>query len=161
MNTIIKSILLFCTVLIAIPSFAQNVDQKVKDDQDLKAYFSKKKLKPVKTASGLYYVITKQGSGDNAQKGERVTMNYVGKFLDGRKFDGNIDEQGNSIRPFQFTLGVGQVIPGWDEGVQLLNLGSKATIFLPSGLGYGPGGVGPIPPNSILVFDVEVVNIAR
>ena len=87
-------------------------------------------------------------------------MNYLGKFLDGKKFDGNVDENFKSTRaPLQFTLGVGQVIAGWDEGIQLLNPGTRATLYIPSAIGYGPNGRGPIPPNTVMVFDVELISV--
>ncbi len=156
MHNTIKSILLVCTLLLSFTGFAQ--DQKAKDDQLFKEYFAKNKIKATKTASGLYYIITKKGSGENAKKGQTAVMNYLGKFLDGRKFDANVDDNFKNIRPFQFVLGVGQVIPGWDEGIQLLNPGTRATLYIPSGIGYGPGGRGPIPPNTVMVFDVELVS---
>ena len=88
-------------------------------------------------------------------------MKYLGTFLDGKKFDGNVDDNFNSTRPFPFTLGIGQVIKGWDEGVQLLNPGCRATLYLPSGLAYGERAMGPIPANSILVFDVELLSVEK
>ena len=155
-NTV-RTLLLACTLLFAYTGFAQ--DQKAKDDQILKDYFAKNHIKATKTASGLYYVIRKKGTGDNAQKGKVVSMNYLGKFLDGKSFDGNMDANYNSTRaPLSFTLGMGQVIQGWDEGIQLLNAGTRATLYIPSGLGYGPGGRGPIPANTVMVFDVELVS---
>jgi FKBP-type peptidyl-prolyl cis-trans isomerase len=86
-------------------------------------------------------------------------MNYTGKLMDGTKFDSNQDSTFHHMEPFTFPIGVGQVIPGWDEGVMLLNKGAKATLFIPSGLAYGEHPPTPaIPANSILVFDVEVVS---
>ena len=159
MNTTIKSLFLVCSMLITFSCFAQTAaDQKRKDDQLLKSYLLKNKIKATKTQSGLYYVITKKGTGENAKAGQMVTMNYVGKFLDGKKFDGNVDDNFKSIRPLSFTLGAGQVMSGWDEAVQLLNTGCRATIYLPSDIAYGPGGRGPIPPNTVLVFDVELIS---
>ncbi len=146
-------------MLLSFVGFGQDAGQKAKDEATLKAYFAKNNIKATRTPSGLYYVITKKGTGANAQKGQRVSMKYLGKFLDGKKFDANVDDNFNSTRPFAFTLGVGQVIAGWDEGVQLLNPGCRASLYLPSGLAYGPGGTGPIPPNSVLIFDVELVSI--
>ena len=158
MSHTIKALFLACTLLFSYAGFAQ--DQKTKDDEILKEYFKKNKIKALKTASGLYYVITKKGTGENAKKGQNVSMNYYGKFLDGKKFDGNVDENFKSTRaPLQFTLGIGQVIPGWDEGIQLLNPGTRATLYIPSGIGYGPSGRGPIPANTIMVFDVELLSV--
>jgi FKBP-type peptidyl-prolyl cis-trans isomerase FkpA len=126
------------------------------DDKTLQLYFAKNNLHPTKTSSGLYYVITQKGMGDNAKTGKKVTMNYTGKLLDGTVFDSNIDPKFGHVQPFTFPLGQGQVIKGWDEGVQLLNMGSKATFFILSSLAYGEHGTGPIPANAVLIFDVEL-----
>ena len=156
LNTI-KTLLFACTMLFGITAVAQT--QNEKDEAILKEYFKKNKIKATRTATGLYYVITKKGSGENAKKGQNVSMNYLGTFLDGKKFDGNIDEKYNSTRsPLNFQLGVGQVVPGWDEGIQLLNPGTRATLYLPSSVGYGAAGRGPIPPNTIMVFNVELLS---
>jgi FKBP-type peptidyl-prolyl cis-trans isomerase FkpA len=157
MNATLKGLFFICTMLFAFTGIAQ--DQKTKDDQIIKDHLAKNKIKASKTASGLYYSITKKGTGENAKKGQVVGMYYFGKFLDGRRFDGNMDESYKpSGNPLSFTLGVGQVVPGWDEGIQLLNPGTRATFYIPSALGYGPGGRGPIPANTIMVFDVELVS---
>jgi len=133
------------------------------DDKILQDYFTKNNIKATKTASGLYYVINKPGKGDNAKAGQLVSMNYIGKTIDGKQFDANVDENFQPLKDkqlFTFPLGQGRVIKGWDEGVQLLNKGSKATLYVPSPLGYGPRGAGAdIPPNTVLVFNVEVVDI--
>jgi len=133
------------------------------DDKLLKEYFAKNKISATKTASGLYYVISQKGSGDNAKPGNKVTMNYTGKLLDGTVFDSNTDPSKGHVQPFTFTLGQGMVIKGWDEGVQQLKLGSKGTLYIPSSLAYGATGAGngAIPPNSVLMFDVEVVGIDK
>ena len=152
-------------MLVAGNSFAQ--DQAQKDEQILKEYFAKNGIKATRTPSGLYYTIKKKGSGDNAKVGQTVTMNYYGKLLDGKRFDSNgIDDNFNPVpmspgrTAFSFPLGAHRVIAGWDEAVQLLNKGEQAVIYLPSGIAYGPNGAGgAIPPNAVLVFDVEVVAI--
>jgi FKBP-type peptidyl-prolyl cis-trans isomerase len=136
------------------------VDQAKVDDKLLQDYFAKNNIHATKTQSGLYYVVKQKGLGPNATAGKKVTMNYTGKLLDGTPFDSNIDPKFNHVSPFSFNLGQGQVIRGWDEGVQLLNMGSKATFFIPSSLAYGDRGAGQaIPPNAVLLFDVEVVGI--
>lgn len=158
-KNILNSLLLICSVFITTTVSAQ--DQAEKDDTILKEYFKKNKIKANKTASGLYYVIHKKGEGENAKAGKPVGMNYLGRFLDGVKFDGNIDENWAPVQGRQvlnFTLGVGQVIKGWDEGIQLLNKGTRATLYIPSHLAYGAAGRPRIPANSILMFDVEVVS---
>ncbi len=140
--------------------------QSLKDDKALQAYFTKNKLTPLKTASGLYYTITQEGSGDNPKTGDTVVMNYTGTLLDGTKFDSNEDTAFHHVTPFQFPLGKGQVIKGWDEGVALLKAGSKATFYIPSPMAYGaqarPGGASNpkgIPANSVLLFDVQLNEI--
>ena len=134
------------------------------DDKPLQDYIRNNKLKVEKTKSGLYYVITQKGSGDNAKAGQDVTMNYTGRLLDGTVFDSNVDPKFGHVQPFNFKLGAGQVIKGWDEGVALLNKGAKATLLIPSSMAYGsramPGGPNNpkgIPANSVLLFDVEMV----
>ncbi len=136
------------------------------DDKALQDYFAKNNIKATKTASGLYYVINKPGSGANAHAGQMVSMKYIGKTLEGKQFDANMDESGNLLdkgghkEPFSFGLGQGQVIKGWDEGIALLNKGAKATLYIPSPLAYGTQSPSPdIAPNSVLVFNVEVVDI--
>lgn len=107
------------------------------------------------TASGLKYIITKSTTGSLPQKGDEVQMNYTGMFLDGKKFDENLSTE----NPFSFKLGIGQVIGGWDEGILLLHEGEEAKLIIPSYLGYGEKGTGPIPPNATLVFDVKLLKI--
>src|SRR5690606_12314470 len=138
----------------------QAARQKEVDDQLLQEYFAQNGINPSKTESGLYYQIVKEGSGSTATPGQQVTVNYTGRTLDGNVFDSNVDPAFNHVEPFTFPLGQGAVIPGWDEGVALLKKGSKAKLFIPSPLAYGPASPGPeIPANSILVFDVEVTDI--
>ena len=139
--------------------------QMVIDEKALKAYFASKKITPIKTASGLYYSIKEEGNGEKPMTGDNVTMNYTGTLLDGTKFDSNEDTAFKHVQPFEFVLGRGAVIKGWDEGIALLKTGSKATLYIPSPLAYGPqarpgGGANPkgIPANSILLFDVQVVS---
>lgn len=96
---------------------AAEAKQMIKDDQMLKKYFSKNKITPTKTASGLYYTIKEEGKGEKAVAGDSVTMNYTGTLLDGTKFDSNTDTAFKHTQPYQFVLGRGAVIKGWDEGV--------------------------------------------
>ncbi len=130
------------------------------DDNKLQAYFAEKHLSPEKTSSGLYYIIDKKGSGPTVEKNQKVTVNYTGTNLEGKPFDSNVDPKFNHVEPFSFTAGVGQVIRGWDEGILLLNKGSKARFFIPSPLAYGQQDMGPdMGKNAILVFEVEIKNI--
>lgn len=157
-RTILSCVMLAGAIFVSRGASAQ--DQSKTDEKTLQEYFSKNHIKASKTASGLYYVISKKGSGDNAKAGQTVSVNYIGKFLDGKVFDANVNEKGEPVNgrdPLNFTVGVGQVIKGWDEGLQLLNPGTKGTLYIPSSLGYGAVDRGPIPANSILVFDVELL----
>ncbi len=109
-----------------------------------------------KTASGLYYVITKEGTGPQAAAGNTVYVDYTGTLVSGKKFDSSYDRG----TPIDFTLGHGEVIAGWDEGLALLKKGAKATFIIPSSLAYGASGAGPvIPPGATLIFDVELVDV--
>ena len=109
------------------------------------------------TKSGLKYKISKKGSGPNAKTNDLLSVHYSLQLVDGSEIDSSFT-RGN---PIEFTCGVGQVIKGWDEAMQLLNKGSKARLVIPSDLGYGAAGAGNgvIPPNATLVFDVELVDI--
>jgi FKBP-type peptidyl-prolyl cis-trans isomerase len=105
----------------------------------------------------LYYTITQEGTGPQITSGQKVSMRYTGKLLDGKVFDSNM---GNDKPVFTFPVGQHQVIAGWDEGVALLKKGTKATFYIISSLGYGARGAGAaIGPNAVLLFDVEVVDI--
>ncbi len=108
------------------------------------------------TDSGLRYQIIQQGSGAQAEKGKTVAVHYKGMFPDGQVFD-NSYQRGN---PIEFPVGMGNVIPGWDEGIQLLKVGDKARFVIPSHLAYGKRGAGGvIPPDATLVFDVELMDV--
>ena len=133
---------------------AEQIKRASKDSVEIKALLTK--YKDIKTtASGLKYIITKSTTGKIPQSGDEVEMNYTGMFLDGKKFDENL----NIESPFTFKLGLGQVIAGWDEGIMLLHEGEEAKLIIPSDLGYGEQGTGPIPPNTTLVFDVKLLKI--
>lgn len=107
------------------------------------------------TASGLKYAIIQEGEGELVGKEKQATVHYSGFLLDGTKFDSSVERD----EPFTFVAGVGQVIPGWDEGVQLMKKGSKARFIVPANLAYGDRDLGKIPPNSTLIFDVEVLDV--
>ncbi len=107
------------------------------------------------TESGLQYSIITEGEGENADSGNVVTVHYSGFLADGTKFDSSVERD----EPFSFLLGVGQVIPGWEEGLKLMNKGSKVRLVIPPELGYGGLSAGTIPPNSTLIFDVELVDV--
>lgn len=108
------------------------------------------------TASGLQYRDDAVGSGQEAKAGDHVVVHYTGMLTDGRKFDSSRDRD----EPFEFPLGAGNVIRGWDEGVAGMKPGGKRRLVIPPQLGYGARGAGNvIPPNATLVFDVELVRI--
>ncbi len=113
--------------------------------------------KEITTDSGLKYTVNSAGSGTRAKAGDIVKVHYTGKLTDGTIFDSSVQRN----KPFQFKLGEGQVIAGWDEGISQLYVGDKATITIPSELGYGDRDMGKIPPNSTLVFDVELLSVTE
>lgn len=108
------------------------------------------------TSSGLRYKITDKGNGNSAVVGKNVKVHYKGQLIDGTVFDSSFKRN----EPIEFTLGIGQVIKGWDEGLALLSEGDKARFIIPSDLAYGEAGAGGvIPPNANLIFDVELVSV--
>lgn len=129
-------------------------DETAKAEQELSEYLKNNNIKTKETASGLNYVITKEGNGEKPNVGTLIKVHYTGKLLDGTVFDSSV----NRNEPFQFVLGIGQVIPGWDEALQLLSKGSKAVLYIPYYLAYGDRGAGTIPPFSTLVFEVELID---
>ncbi len=164
LKTILPTLFLILSMSIHPMMFAQGkvAQQKAADDKLLTEFFAATKISPTKTKSGLYYAITKPGTGRNAMRGQTLTINYTGQTLDGKVFDSNIDPEFGHPSPLTFSLGMGQVIKGWDEGIQLLNAGSEAVLYIPSGLAYGARGAGDaIPPNAILIFDVVVLSIDK
>jgi peptidylprolyl isomerase len=126
----------------------------------LMADSAKAEEKMIKTASGLQYIDHQVGTGAEAVSGKSVSVHYTG-WLDeggkpGKKFDSSVDRG----QPFPFALGQGMVIKGWDEGVAGMKVGGKRTLYIPPQLGYGPRGFpGAIPPNSNLIFDVELLGV--
>lgn len=141
---------------------------KETEGEQLKKYLAENKITQKATASGLIFISKKAGKGTQAVKGKKVKVNYTGTLLDGTMFDtsvkedaqkGNILDPNRPYDPIEFELGVGQVIPGWDEAIALMKVGEKATIIIPSTIAYGPNGAGPIPPFSSLRFDVELIDV--
>jgi len=111
--------------------------------------------KEIMTSSGLTYVDEIIGTGNNPKTGDKVVVHYTGTLENGTKFDSSMDRD----RPFEFTIGVGRVIKGWDEGVSSMKVGGKRKLIIPPDLGYGSRNMGAIPPNSTLLFDIELIEI--
>jgi FKBP-type peptidyl-prolyl cis-trans isomerase len=145
------------------------------DSTAIHKYLKEKGLtdKAKSTPSGLYYIITKEGTGERPEKHDTVFTNYVGKLTNGSLFDTNVEEEHKKAgkytgpnpkkyQPFKFILGRRHVIAGWDEGLALMKKGGKAILIVPSSLGYGPRAMGKdIPANSTLVFDVELTDFKK
>ena len=131
--------------------------QLVKDNALILAYLKKNHATAKKTAGGTYYIVKKAGTGLPPKKGQTVRVLYRGTVLrTGKEFDSTAKRNND---PFAFALGVGQVIPGWDQGIAMLTKGSKAVLLIPSPLAYGARGAGAdIPPNTVLRFEVELVD---
>ena len=122
--------------------------------QVLDAFIAENGIEANPTESGLVYVCTKPGKGEQPQAGQNVKVHYTGKLLDGTVFDSSV-ERGE---PISFPLGSGYVIPGWDEGIALMRKGETGVLYIPARLAYGGRNAGPIPPYSNLIFEVELVD---
>lgn len=149
---------------------AQLEKMKAAEKVAVDKYIADNKLVVKTTPSGLKYVITKVGLKPKPLAGDTVQVNYVGKLLSGEVFDTSIqsiaqsaglNQPGRTFEPIRFPVGHQEVIPGWDEGLLLLNEGSKATFIIPSNLAYGEQGSGEIPPMTPLLFNVELVSVKR
>lgn len=130
-------------------------ERKIKEPEDIKTYIKDNKIFAKPSATGLYYIETKRGTGAKAINGKTVAVNYTGKFFDGTVFDSSEGKP-----PFEFLLGSKKVIPGWEEGLLLMRVGGKAKLIIPSSLAYGQNGAGQvIMPFTPLVFDVELLDV--
>lgn len=129
---------------------------KKQESSKLQSYLKANKINVAPTGSGLYYIEQKAGNGKQAATGKTVKVHYTGTLLDGKKFDSSLDRK----QPFEFVLGQGQVIPGWEEGIAKMKEGGKARLIIPSKLAYGENGRMPtIPPSATLIFDVELIEV--
>ncbi|PKP52941.1 MAG: hypothetical protein CVT92_06635 [Bacteroidetes bacterium HGW-Bacteroidetes-1] len=137
--------------------YAQAQEEVVESSRKLEQYIKDNGITVQPQASGLYYIETQKGTGKKPHEGERVKVHYKGTLLDGTKFDASYDRN----QPFDFVLGMGQVIKGWDEGIALMQEGGKATLILPFNLAYGERATGQIPAFSPLIFEVEFIEIIK
>jgi len=145
----------------AFDALLKKIDTDAKDKlkaatEKQQAIITQKWPKAITTPSGLMYVVTQEGTGEETpKKGATVTAHYTGTLLDGKKFDSSVDRK----QPFSFPVGMGRVIKGWDEAFMAMKKGEKRTLIIPPGLAYGAQGAGGvIPPNATLVFDVELIS---
>ena len=129
-------------------------DIEKENREEIEKYISDHNLKASSTSSGLYYVIEKEGTGTRPNANSDVKVKYKGYFTNGSVFD---ETDPANIKPFNLQ----QVIPGWTEGIQLFKEGGEGILLIPSRLGYGPSGSqsGTIPPNSVIIFDIELLDV--
>ena len=119
-------------------------------------------MQNVQQIEGVKIIILEEGNGDMAKSGDTVAMNYTGKLADGTVFDSNIDPKFNHMQPFVFTIGVGQVIRGWDVGIAGMKVGEKRILEINPDYAYGETGAGGvIPPNATISFEVELLQIEK
>ncbi len=133
------------------------LSDKRNEDKMLKDFLERSNIRVEPTISGLYIVEIKKGSGATPVPGKTVTVNYLGYFIDGKTFDSSYDRN----KPFKFKYGIGEVIQGWDEGMAKMTVGGKYKLIIPSHLAYGSTQQGPIPPNSTLVFEMELLDVEK
>ncbi len=128
-------------------------DDVDRSEELLQQYFMENNISPQKTASGLYYVIKEEGSAEKPTRSSIVTVHYTGYFLDGNIFDSSVQ------RGTPLEISLRNVIPAWREGIPLFGIGGNGTLFVPAELGYGATGTtnGSIPPNTPLVFEVQLI----
>lgn len=133
---------------------------KKKEIEQVAAFVKKSKVDAQQTTNGIFVQTLSPGSGNPIDSGKYVSVKYTGMTFDGKVFDSNIDTSFHHTEPLSFTVGAGQMIPGFDEGVRLLRLGAKGVFFIPSMQGYGAGGSGSIKGYDHLKFEVEVISVA-
>lgn len=128
---------------------------KMDEDAALASYIKTNNISAkLDTATGIYYQVVQEGTGAKPKAGNKVIVHYTGQLLNGEIFDSSRDRN----EPFDFVLGKGYVIEGWDEGIPLMHKGEKGILYIPSYRGYGPQRAGSIPPNSSLIFEVELID---
>ncbi|MEM6726230.1 MAG: FKBP-type peptidyl-prolyl cis-trans isomerase [Bacteroidota bacterium] len=123
--------------------------------QTIDAYLSEQNIDFQTSADGIRYAVEQAGEGQEVNERDYVKVHYTGKLLDGTVFDSSV----NRGEPFTFQVGIGHVIQGWDKGIPLFKTGGKGVLYLAPGQGYGSRGSGSIPPNSPLIFEIEVLGV--
>jgi FKBP-type peptidyl-prolyl cis-trans isomerase FkpA len=148
-----KKIVLVLLTLLAFVSCKKKdvISQATADDNTIKKYLSDNNLTATRTGSGLYYIVSTQGTGNNPVSTSNVTVVYKGYLVSGSVFD--------QSKSTGFNTALNQVIDGWQEGLQYFKKGGKGKLFIPSALGYGAKATGNIPANSVLIFDVELLDV--
>ena len=151
-----KSTLLALISLLFVSCLSDNeaskpVDYTVQNEKEIVDYIAKNNLTATKTDSGLYYVINEAGTGAQPTSSSNVTVAYKGYFTNGNVFD-----QSNASG---ISFGLNQVIKGWTEGIPYFKEGGNGVLLIPSHLGYGSNGSGPIPGGSVLIFDVKLIKV--
>jgi FKBP-type peptidyl-prolyl cis-trans isomerase len=153
-----------------VMDYMKNIGEAYKKQEPIaiNKYIADHNLKTTQSPGGIQYVITQPGSGPNAASGDTVEVNYTAKYLNGNVFETNVAEEAKKdkkfnplqqYKPIHIALGTQGLIQGWNEGMQLLNKGAKATLIIPSKMAYGEQGYRQIGPYTPLVFDVQLVNI--
>lgn len=132
-----------------VKTVAVENEKPVKEIENIK----KKYPNAIKTTSGLMYLVLKEGTGPVPANGALIEAHYTGRLVDGTKFDSSVDRG----QPFRFLLGRGEVIRGWDEAFLAMKKGEKRLLIIPPDLAYGEKGMGSIPPNATLIFEVELI----
>lgn len=150
-------------------NFIENMQQAREAEKELIAnYVAENKIKATPDEDGLYVIVNKKGNGQKVEIGREVSVNYTGRLLNGKVFDSSIESVArendiyDSRRPYgpmPYVVGQQSMIRGWEKGVMNQPAGSKLTLIIPSELGYGPQDMGSIPPNSTLIFDIEIVSV--
>ena len=141
---------LFIGLVLFIVAGCEKESESEKEQAAIKAYLEENNITTEPQYSGLYYIEVLAGSGASADGGDKVQVRYKGTFLNGEEFDSGV---------FTFTLGIGSVIRGWDEGISYMKEGGKAILLVPSELGYGSNGYGSIPGYTPLLFEVELLDV--
>ncbi len=148
----IKFIPFILVLTLVFSSCSKKTSQSEIDDQTIQNYLTTKNLTAVKDPSGLYYIITLAGTGVSPTSSSTVEVKYKGSLVNGTIFDQTATDK-------TFTYALNALIKGWQIGIPLMKKGGKATFFIPSELGYGSVTTGPIPANSVLIFDIELIDV--